>query len=141
MAAVWAAPLPADAADGMDLDPNTGLAQELDGMSGLGACAAASTCAVRVADRPPEICLPEAFLAELLVSAILQNFQVLQALDELHGSAAGPCCRLRPKGGWDGWKAIAATLSGLAYELSAADPWLQLGLIPFACRELSEAAI
>ena len=37
----------------------------------------------------PEICPPEAFLAELLESAILQNFDVLQALEELKGSAAG----------------------------------------------------
>ncbi len=78
------------------------------------------------------IWLPETFVvSELPETALLQHFDVTRAKQLLQGSSSpGATCGLQPKASLIGWRAMAATLGGLAYQPEAADLWHWLGLVP-----------
>ena len=83
------------------------------------------------------IWLPSSFVQELVESAVLVHFDVIQAHSALGGDTVG----LQPKNGRGGWQAVADVLAGLAYDPSARDPWHRLGITPFAGQRPSEALI
>lgn len=81
--------------------------------------------------------LPVSFVQELVETAVLVHFEVVQAKSALVEGSVG----LHPKSGLDDCDAIAAVLSGLAYDLRATDSWLRLGITPLSGQRPSEALV
>ncbi len=90
-----------------EMDSGTGLSQGLADLTPFAEAAAALAGAPGVA--PPAaanpvnddafvLWMPEAFVRDLLESALLQHFEVIRAKLGLQ-----PMCGLRPKQGWNGW--------------------------------------
>ena len=77
-------------------------------------------------DCPHVLWLPNSFLENLLETAVLQHFEVVQAHSALVEGSTG----LRPKNGLGDRQAIEDVLTGLACDLSAGDPWQRLGITP-----------
>ncbi|CAK0820994.1 unnamed protein product [Prorocentrum cordatum] len=135
----------------------TGLTQSLDELAmgnpaqtaavaappGLGDSAATGG-PLRAAGAPPAvpplgrvIWLPSTFLSDLVETAILHHFDVIQAASMLNGGSVG----LAPKDMQAGWDAVVSALRSLAFDPDAVDEWHCLGIIPASGPKPSELLI
>jgi hypothetical protein len=81
--------------------------------------------------------LPVTFLHNIIETAILQHFELIQAAASISADSVG----LVPKHGFNGWQQLCRALSGLAYATDAEDCWHRLGITPLSGAAPSEAII
>ena len=83
------------------------------------------------------IWLPAVFVQDLVETAVLQHFEVIQASALVRSDTIG----LVPKDALMGWEPLRKALQGLAYAPGAADAWHRLGIVPLSGPKPSEATI
>jgi hypothetical protein len=81
--------------------------------------------------------LPVAFTHNLIETAVLQHFELIQAAASINSDSIG----LIPKHGLSGWLQLLRALAGLAYAPSAEDSWHRLGIAPLSGTAPTEAMI